>query len=119
MYDKQTNSACKSTQNASFHGSETHKQYTQKGFHAKAFPKEAMNMRDSGKARTSKTWEKSARKTRMEEINEASRLLNEPDLDGDRILLLVKETTVVTGIDRVQQKTSTFFDMGSRCSMVT
>ena len=32
--------------------------------------------------------------TRMEEIKEAIRLLNEPDLDGDRILLLVQETTI-------------------------
>ena len=40
-------------------------------------------MRDSGKARTTEAWEKSARMTRMEEMNEAIRLLNEPDLDGD------------------------------------
>ena len=76
-------------------------------------------MRGSGKATISKDWVKSARKTRMEEMNEASKLINEPDLDGDRILLLVQETTVVTGIYRVEQKTSTVFDKGSSCSMVT
>ena len=59
------NSTCTSTQNASFHGSSTHNQYTQQGFHAKAFPAEARNMQDSGKARTTEAWEKSARKTRM------------------------------------------------------
>ena len=52
-------------------------------------------------------------------MKEAIRLLNEPDLDGDRILLLVQETTIVTGEDRVQKKTSIFFDKGSTCSMVT
>ena len=45
--------------------------------------------------------------TRMEEMKEGIRLLNEPDLDGDRILLLVQETTIVTGEDK-----------GSTCSMV-
>ena len=119
LYDKQTNSACTSTQNPSFHDAATHKQYTQKGFHAKAIPQEARNIRDSGKARTSKDWQKSVRKTRIEEMTEASKLLNKPDLDGDRILLLVQETTVVTGIYRVQQKTSTVFDKGLSCSMVT
>ena len=55
----------------------------------------------------------------MEEMTEAIMLFNEPDLDGDRILLLVQETTVVTGMDRVQHTTSTLFDKGSTCSMVT
>ena len=56
--------------------------------------------------------------TRMEEMKEGIRLLNEPDVDGDRIMLLVQETTIVTGEDRVQKKTSIFFDKGSTKHML-
>ena len=75
--------------------------------------------RDAGKARTKEAWEKSAKTTRADEMKEAIRLLNEPDLDGDRILLLVQAATVVMGEKRVQKKTSIYFDKGSTCSMVT
>ena len=105
LYDKHTNSSCTSTQNASFLGASTHKQYTHKGFHAKAFPVDTM-ARDTGKPRTKEAWVKAAKITRAEEMKEAIRLLNEPDLDGDQILLLVQAATVVMDEKRVQKKTS-------------
>ena len=64
-------------------------------------------------------WEKSAKQTRAEEIKEARRLLKEPKVDGDRLLLLVQEVTAVTGQDRQQHSTSIFYDKGSTCSMIT
>ena len=118
MIDKHTHLSCTSIQNASFHGASTHKQYTHKGFHAKAFPVDTM-ARDAGKARTKEAWVKAAKTTRAEEMKEAIRLLNEPDLDGDQILLLVQVATEVMGEKRVKKKTSIFFDKGSTYSMVT
>ena len=50
LYDKQTNADCTSTQNASFHGSSSHKQYSHKGVHARSCPQQAGNIRDSGKS---------------------------------------------------------------------
>ena len=49
----------------------------------------------------------------------ATKLLHSPDLDGDRILLMIQEITVVTGRARKKKSTSIFFDKGSTCTMVT
>ena len=120
LYDKQTNATCTSTQNASFHGSSTHKQYSHKGFHARSFPQQAGNIRDSGLSTTRGEWVKAAKElTRDEEMMAATKLLHSPDLDGDRILLMIQEITVVTGRDRKKQSTSIFFDKGSTCTMVS
>ena len=56
--------------------------------------------------------------TRDEEMKAAAELLHSPDLDGDRILLMIQEVTVVTGKDRKEKSTSIFFDKGSTCTMV-
>ena len=64
-------------------------------------------------------WEKAAKASRKTEMEEASRLLLEPEVDGDEILLLVQEVTLVTGLERKQTKSSVFHDRGSTCSMVT
>ena len=119
LYDKPRNTNCPSIQNASFHGSATHKQSTQRNFHTRAFPQDARSLRDTGKASMRGGWEKSAKETRAEKIKEARRLLKEPKVDGDRLLLLVQEVTAVTGQDRKQHSTSIFYDMGSTCSMIT
>ena len=52
-------------------------------------------------------------------MSAATRLLHSPDLDGDRILLMVQQVTVVTGRNRDNKVTSIFFDKGSTCTMVT
>jgi hypothetical protein len=55
--------------------------------------------------------------TRTEEIKEALEKLKEQEVDRD--LLLAQEITVITGENRVQHKSSIFFDKGSTCSMIT
>ena len=45
--------------------------------------------------------------------------LKEPEVDGDRVLLLVQEVTAVTGQNRMQHRSSIFYDKGSTCSMIT
>ena len=62
---------------------------------------------------------KSAKQTRTEEIKEALEKLKGPEVDGDRVLLLAQEVTAVTGQNRVQHKSSIFFNKGSTCSMIT
>ena len=120
LYDMQTNAPCTSPQNASFHGSSSHKQYSRTGFHARSFPQQAGNIRDSGKSTTRGAWEKAAKElTREEEMSAATRLLHSPDLDGDRILLMVQQVTVVTGRNREKKVNSIFCDKGSTCTMVT
>ena len=52
-------------------------------------------------------------------MSAATRLLHSPVLDGDRILLMVQQVTVVTGRKRDKKVTSIFFDKGSTCTMVT
>jgi hypothetical protein len=42
-----------------------------------------------------------------------------PEVDGDRVFLLAQEVTAVTGQNRVQHKSSIFFDKGNTCSMIT
>ena len=49
----------------------------------------------------------------------ATKLLHSPDLDGDRILLIIHQVTVVTGRNRKKKATSIFCDKGSTCIMVT
>ena len=46
-------------------------------------------------------------------------MLQDPEIDGERILLLVQEAQVVTGKERRKVKTKVFFDKGSTCSMIT
>ena len=88
---------CTSTQNASFHGSSSQKQYSHKGVHARSCPQQAGNICDSGKSTTRGVWAKAAKElTREEEMLAAKKLLQSPDLDGDMILLMVQQVTVVT-----------------------
>ena len=54
-------------------------------------------------------WLFEAKRTRAEEMEEAKRLLKEPKDDGDRVLLLAQEVTVVTG----QHRTSIFMIRGA------
>ena len=76
-------------------------------------------MKDTGTATIRAEWEKSGKITRAEEMEEARRILHLPEVDGDRVLLLIHEVTMVTGSDRRQVKASLFNDKGSTCSMVT
>jgi hypothetical protein len=73
----------------------------------------------TGKASIASNWEKSAKQTRTEEIKEDLEKLKEPEVDGDRVLLLAQEVTAVTGQNREQHKSSIFFDKGNTCSMIT
>ena len=116
---KENGKACTSNQNAAFHGAVAHRQHAQKGFHTRTFPQDAPALKDSGLATIRGAWEKSGARTRAEEMEEARRLLQEPEVDGDRVLLLIQEVVLVTGKDRRQVNTSLFFDKGSTCSMVT
>ena len=116
VWDKQTNSTCSSIQNVAFHGSSSHRQTNQKGFHTKAFPTDGQSHQGTGTATIRKEWEKAAKVSRKTEMEEASRLLLEPEVDGDEILLLVQEVTLVTGLERKQTKSSVFHDRGSTCS---
>jgi hypothetical protein len=60
-------------------------------------------LRVTGKASIKRNWEKSAKQTRTEEIKEAIEKLKEPEVDGDRVLLLAQEVTAVTGQNRSSQ----------------
>jgi hypothetical protein len=64
-------------------------------------------------------WQKLATKSRAEEIKEALKRLKEPEVDGDRVLLLVQEVTAVTGQNRMQHRSSIFFNKGSTCSRIS
>ena len=131
IYEKHNGLTCTSHQNSAFHGSTGHKQQSgskQQGFHTKAhmpqskvrsFPADAPALRDTGQATIRAEWEKSGRITRAEEMEEARRILHLPEVDGDRVLLLIHEVTMVTGKDRKQVKASLFNDKGSTCSMVS
>jgi hypothetical protein len=55
----------------------------------------------------------------LEEMERADELLKQPDLYGDRVLMLVQQVTAVSGKDRKEDTTSAFFDKGSTCSMIT
>ena len=52
-------------------------------------------------------------------MERADELLKQPDLYGDRVLMLVQQVTAVSGKDRKEDTTSAFFDKGSTCSMIT
>ena len=119
IWDKQSNTTCSSIQNAAFHGCASHRQTSQKGFHTKAFQKDGHFQQGAGMATTRKEWEKAAKESRKAEMEEASKLLLEPEVDGDRVLLLIQEVTLVTGLERKLTKSSVFHDRGSTCSMVT
>ena len=118
LYNKQSQTNCTSIQNASFHGAAGHKEMIQKNFHVKYFPRDSQALKDTGKASIRSGWEKSARKSRAEEIKLAERLLKQPEQDGDNILLLVQEVEVVSGLNRERRSSSIFFDNGSTCSMI-
>ena len=119
LYDKASGTNCSSIQNASFHGSATHNQNTQRNFHTRAFPQDARSLRDTGKASMKGGWEKSAEQTRAEEIKEAMKRLKEAEGDGERVLLLVQEVTAVAGQNQMQHRSSIFYEKGSTCSMIT
>jgi hypothetical protein len=120
LYDKASRTHCTSIHNASFHGSAIHENSTaQTSFHIRAFSQDARSLRDTGKASIKGNWQKSAKQTRTEEIKEPLEILKEPEVDGDRVLLLPQEVTAVTGKNRMQHKSSIFFDKGSTCSMIT
>ena len=72
-----------------------------------------------GTAATKPAQDTASRKTRMEEMKTADSLLNQPDLDGDRVMMLVQKVTAVSGKAREEVTTSAFFDNGSTCSMIT
>jgi hypothetical protein len=57
--------------------------------------------------------------TRLEEMAAASKLLKEPDLDGNRILSMVQQATVVSGGGRTRRLASIYFDEGSTFTIVT
>ena len=119
LYSKQTQILCSSIQNASFHGAEGHKDMVNKNFHIRShYPSDSRVMRDTGRASIRSGWEKSARKTRSEEMEMANNILKQPEQDGDSILLLVQEVELVHGVNRRKRTTSIFFDNGSTCSMI-
>ena len=119
LYNKQTQALCSSIQNASFHGAEGHKDMVNKNFHLRShYPSDTRVIKDTGRATIRGGWERSARKTRAEEIEIASKILKQPEQGGDSILLLVQEVELVFGKNRKKKKTSTFFDNGSTCSMI-
>jgi hypothetical protein len=114
---------CKSIQNSAFYGAQGHAENVHKQFHTRsrkpeAFPKDGPNPRDTGKLSVKGELEKAGRKSRAEEMATASQALRDPEMDGERILLLVQEAEVVTGIERRKEKAKFFFDKGSTCSMI-
>ena len=115
LHDKEKNTTCMSTQNPSFHGSASHRSHTHKTFLQTIHTIKA----EFGPTKTLSAWSKAGRKTRQQEIARADQLLNQPDLDGDRVLLLVEHVTVVNGPDRQETDSSIFYDKGSTCSMIT
>ena len=122
ILDKSNNTKCPSNQNSAFHGAAGHKQQVQKGFHTRnklGVPQESKGVRDSGQATIRKEWEKSARRSRAEEMEEARLLLQQPEVDGDQVLLLIHEVTLVAGKDRREVKATLFNDKGSTCTMIS
>jgi hypothetical protein len=59
------------------------------------------------------------RKTRLEEMKRADELLKQPNLDGNRVMMLVQKVTAVSGKNRKEDTASVFYGQGSTCSMVT
>ena len=103
VYDKDSGTSCTSIQGASFHGSATHKNNLQRSItFRRAYPHDASPLRDTDKDSINGDWQKSATKSRAEEIKETLLKLKEPEFDGDRVLLLVQEVTAVTGLNRMQ-----------------
>ena len=49
---------------------------------------------------------------------EVVKRLGEKMLDGDSVLLIILEITIITGKDRIQRTMITFFDPGSTFSLV-
>jgi hypothetical protein len=96
VYDKDSGTSCTSIQSASFHRSATHKKNLQRSLHIRAYPQDANSLRDTDKDNMIGDWQKSATKSRAEEIKEALIRLKEPEVDGDRVLLLVQEVTAVS-----------------------
>ena len=120
--DKPGGPQCSSYQNVSLHGAATHLNPQHKQFHTRArelFPRQGLVPQDSGKADILKVWERSGRRSRAEEMEQARLLLKEPEVDGDRVLLLAHKVTLVSGAERSQVGGSIFFDKGSTCSMAT
>ena len=55
---------------------------------------------------------------REKELAEVRQKLGEKLLDGDKVLLIIQEISMVVGTNRAQKKVITFFDPGSTCSLV-
>ena len=55
---------------------------------------------------------------REQELAEVRKKLGEKLLDGDSVLLIIQEISMVVGTNRAQKKVITFFDPGSTCSLV-
>ena len=122
ILDKSNNTKCPSNQNSAFHGAAGHKQQVQKGFHTRnkpGVPQESKGVRDSGQEAIRKEWDKSARSSRAEEMEEARLLLQQPEVDGDQVLLLIHEVTLVAGKARREVKATLFNDKGSTCTMIS
>ena len=86
--------SCASHQNSAFHGAAAHKQQGHKQFHNRNIPKERDVLKDSGAATTRGEWERSGQRSRADEMREAQRRLQQPEVDGDRVLLLVHKVAV-------------------------
>jgi hypothetical protein len=76
LFDKDRNATCMSTQNASFHGSSTHRSHIQKGFHQKTKPSPTSRtvIRNTTcflTAQVVSDWTKAGRRSRVEEMKSA------------------------------------------------
>ena len=81
-----------------------------KNFHIRShYPSDSRVMKDTGRQSIRSGWEKSARKSRSEEIEMANSILKQPEQDGDSILLLVQEVELDYGVNRRKMTTSIFF----------
>ena len=85
-------------------------------FHTRKFHRHGNNSKGRSNI---ENWREQQIKPRSEEIKEAQKSLREPENDGNKVLLLIEEVTVVTGQNRKEHKSNIFYDDGSTCSMVT
>ena len=56
--------------------------------------------------------------SRGKELAEVRQKLGKKLLDGDKVLLIIQEISMVVGMNIAQKKVITFFDPGSTCSLV-
>ena len=55
---------------------------------------------------------------RREEMEEIERIVGQPPIPGEQVLLLFQDIDVVYGQDRMEDKIKSFWDDGSTCSRV-